>query len=118
MPDKVGELYQKLQGVEYDSNKKTRIRRFLHTYSHFDQIAQPEHDLSVLAETPAILRKVLDLIRHCDPGHFTSMTALATQQTDEYLMLARPAMPHRQGIAFVVTSVAAIASRVVVSPYR
>lgn len=83
VPDKVGELYQKLQGVEYDSNKKTRILRFLHTYSHFDQVAQPEHDLSVLAETPAVLREVLDFIRHCDPGHFTSMTALATQQTDE-----------------------------------
>ena len=40
-------------------------------------------DLSVLAETPAILREVLDFIRHCDPGHFTSWTALATQQTDE-----------------------------------
>jgi len=40
-------------------------------------------DLSVLAETPAILREVLDFIRHFDPGHFTSMTALATPQTDE-----------------------------------
>ena len=76
VPDKPGELYQKLEGVQYDAAKKIRILRFLHTYSHFDQVAEPDHDLSALSETPAILQEVLALIRHCDPAHFKSMTDL------------------------------------------
>lgn len=76
VPDKPGELFQKLECIDYDPAKKTRILRFLHTYSHFDQVAEPDHDPSVLSETPAILREVLALIRRCDPGHFQSMEAL------------------------------------------
>ena len=76
VPDKPGELYQKLEGVQYDAAKKIRILRFLHTYSHFDQVSEPDNDLSALSETPAILQEVLALIRHCDPAHFKSMTDL------------------------------------------
>jgi wobble nucleotide-excising tRNase len=76
VPDRPGELYQKLDSIQYDAAKKTRILRFLHTYSHFDQVAEPDHDLSVLSETPAILQDVLALIRECDPGHCKSMTEL------------------------------------------
>ncbi|CAG2150751.1 hypothetical protein LMG19282_03842 [Cupriavidus campinensis] len=78
VPDKPGELFQKLEAVQYDTAKKTRILRFLHTYSHFDQVAEPDHDLSLLSETPAILQEVLALIRKCDPEHFRSMTDLIT----------------------------------------
>lgn len=80
VPDKPGELYQKLESVQYDAAKKIRILRFLHTYSHFDQVAEPDHDLSVLSETPAILREVLALIGHCDPAHFKSMAELVCPQ--------------------------------------
>lgn len=76
VPDKPGELFQKLECIDYDPAKKTRILRFLHTYSHFDQVAEPDHDPSVLSETPAILQEVLALISHCDPGHFQSMATL------------------------------------------
>lgn len=76
IPDRPGELFQKLEAVPYDTAKKTRILRFLHTYSHFDQVAEPDHDPSVLSETPAILQDVLALIRECDPEHFKSMTRL------------------------------------------
>ncbi|WP_082728167.1 AAA family ATPase [Burkholderia mayonis] len=76
VPDKPGELFQKLEAIQYDAAKKTRILRFLHTYSHFDQVAEPDHDMSVLSETPAILQEVLELIRECDPAHFKSMTDL------------------------------------------
>lgn len=81
VPDKPGELFQKLEGVTYDTAKKTRILRFLHTYSHFDQVAEPDHDASVLSETPAVLRDVLDLIRSCDPEHFRSMCDLVAPAT-------------------------------------
>ena len=76
IPDKPGELFQKLECVDYDAAKKTRILRFLHTYSHFDQVTEADHDPSVLSETPAILREVLSLIYHCDAGHYKSMEVL------------------------------------------
>jgi wobble nucleotide-excising tRNase len=79
IPDKPGELFQKLECVEYDTAKKTRILRFLHTYSHFDQVTEPDHDPSVLSETPAILQEVLGLIRVCDPEHFQRMLHLVSQ---------------------------------------
>ena len=78
VPDKPGELFQKLESVDYDAAKKTRILRFLHTYSHFDQVAEPDHDPSVLSETPAILQEVLALISHCDPNHYKSMEVLVS----------------------------------------
>ncbi len=76
IPDKPGELYQKLECVDYDASKKTRILRFLHTYSHLDQVVEPDHDPSVLSETPAILQEVLALICQCDPMHYKSMVEL------------------------------------------
>ena len=76
VPDKPGELFQKLEAVPYDTAKKTRILRFLNTYSHFDQVAEPDHDPSVLSETPAVLQEVLAMIRECDPEHFKGMTHL------------------------------------------
>lgn len=76
VPDKPGELFQKLEYIQYDTVKKTRILRFLHTYSHFDQVAEPGHDPSLLSETPIILQDVLALIRECDPEHFRCMTDL------------------------------------------
>ncbi|MEX8503969.1 AAA family ATPase [Leptothrix ochracea] len=78
IPDKPGELFQKLECIEYDTAKKTRILRFLHTYSHFDQVAEPDHDPSVLSETPAILQELLEFIRHCDPNHYERMAALVS----------------------------------------
>jgi wobble nucleotide-excising tRNase len=73
LPDRAGELFKKFEGIDFDTAKKTRILRFLHTYSHFDLIAEPDHDVSVLSETPAILKDVIELIRHCDEGHCKSM---------------------------------------------
>lgn len=81
VPDKPGELFQKLEAVPYDPAKKTRILRFLHTYSHFDQVAEPDHDPSVLSETPAILQEVLALIRECDPDHYKCMTDMVNSSS-------------------------------------
>lgn len=76
VPDKPGDLYQKLEATSFDQAKKIRILRFLHTYSHLDGIAEPHHDVAVLSETPAVLQDVLALIRHCDEEHFNGMVAL------------------------------------------
>jgi AAA domain/DEAD/DEAH box helicase len=76
-PERSGELYQQLLAVEgFDEAKKARIIRFTNTYSHNGQINEPEHDLSLLVETPYILRDILALIEHIDPEHFRGMAGL------------------------------------------
>ena len=79
LPHISGGLAQKLDVIECDTRRKTRILRFLHTHSHFDSVPEPDHDLSILSETQAILEDLLALIRACDPGHFKNMTALLAQ---------------------------------------
>jgi wobble nucleotide-excising tRNase len=76
LPGNSGELHQQLEQIRFDVAKKTRILRFLHTHSHYGQIAEPEHDLSVLTETQAILQDLLALIREVDPEHYAGMEAL------------------------------------------
>lgn len=72
-PHMGGDLHAKLEEVTFDPAKKARILRFLHTHSHAAQIEEPEHDLSVLSETPAVLNDVLDLIKSVDDQHFNGM---------------------------------------------
>lgn len=76
-PVQTGELREQLNGVSFDAAKKARILRFLHTFSHEGKISEGEHDLSILAETPQVLRDVLDLIESEDSRHFSEMKSLA-----------------------------------------
>jgi wobble nucleotide-excising tRNase len=69
-------LYHKLELVQFDEAKKARILRFLNTYSHFDQIGDPDHDISVLSETPSILQDILRLIKTTDRSHYDGMLSL------------------------------------------
>lgn len=71
-----GDLFGKLSEIKGDVAAKTRVLRFLNTYSHGDAVAQPDHDPTILAETPAVLREVLELIRVNDPVHYDAMVAL------------------------------------------
>lgn len=80
VPGRSNELYQQLELIDCDQGAKTRILRFLHTHSHHGRIADPEHDPSVLAETPAVLRDVLSLIEKVDPGHYAGMESLVRPQ--------------------------------------
>lgn len=73
VPGKAGNLRQQLESVKGDAASKARILRFLHTHSHMEQIGEPEHDLSVLSETPAILAEVLALIMENDRSHYDAM---------------------------------------------
>lgn len=73
-PAHSGELNQQLDQVTgFDPAKKARILRFLHTYSHDGKIGEPEHDLSILAETPQVLKELLELIATEDAKHFDEM---------------------------------------------
>ncbi|MEZ4221377.1 MAG: AAA family ATPase [Polyangiaceae bacterium] len=75
-PDCPGDLAKRLDRVDFDSGKKTRILRLLNTYSHSSGIAEPEHDPSVLAETRPVLADVLEMIKSVDPTHYASMEQL------------------------------------------
>lgn len=76
-------LQAKIEEVQFDTAKKNRILRFIHTYSHFDQIADPEHDPSILQESQAIMRDVLEFIKAVDENHFTSMDALLADSEEK-----------------------------------
>jgi wobble nucleotide-excising tRNase len=76
IPDVPGELYDRLEAVDFDQAKKTRILRFLHTYSHMLQVPDVSHDLSLLSEAPAILKDLLDLLESADAHHFRRMLAI------------------------------------------
>lgn len=69
-------LYAKMENSNFDSAKKTSILRFLNVHSHESQIGQDEHDSSILAETPEIMKLVLEFIEHEDKRHYDQMITL------------------------------------------
>jgi len=75
-PSTSGGLWRKMQEIDYDEHAKIRILRFVHTHSHSDAIGEPDHDLSHLGETPAVLRDLLKLIEKLDGGHYAEMERL------------------------------------------
>jgi hypothetical protein len=66
----------RLDEVEFDEGKKIRILSFLNAFSHGDEVDDGDHDLSLLAETPAVLRDLLALMEAEDPKHVAAMRAL------------------------------------------
>lgn len=76
VPHQTGDLYKQLDAIDHDNGAKTRVLRFLHAFSHMDQIADPEHNPSMLAEARSVLRDLFALIEHTDAAHFKSMNQL------------------------------------------
>ena len=72
-PDISGSLWRKLEDIEFDEVKKTKIRRFVDSYSHADAIEEPEHDLSLLSEARSVLKDILDLMQSMDDSHYRAM---------------------------------------------
>ena len=77
-------LWKRLDHVDFNPEKKVRILRLLHTYSHSESIEEPAHDLTLLSETRAVLCDLLDLIKNEDPRHYQAMKRLvsASEETD------------------------------------
>ncbi len=73
-----GGLYKKLRDLEFNNAKKARILRFLQTHSHSGEVDDPEHDVSILSETPEVLKDLLDLIESEDERHFKEMEKAIT----------------------------------------
>ena len=82
-PQMSGDLRQKVERVKFDPAKKSRILRFMHTYSHADTIGEPAHDLSHLSEGGPVLRDLLDLMNAEDPAHFAAMSELTGTSDEE-----------------------------------
>lgn len=72
-PEMSDDIRLKLDRIQFDTAKKTRILRLLHTYSHSEAIVEPEHDLSVLSETQPVLLDLLDLMKAEDEGHYLGL---------------------------------------------
>jgi len=82
-PATSGTLWRKMKGSTFDEAKKLRILRFLHTYSHSGAVGEPEHDPSLLAETGAVLKDLLQFMEAHDKAHFDAMIELVTKRTAE-----------------------------------
>ena len=81
-PQISGDLWQKLMAVPFDEAKKLRILRFLHTHSHSIAVEEPEHDMTALAEGPAVLKDLLEMIESLDGAHFSAMVQLVALPAD------------------------------------
>lgn len=82
-PEMSGDLAPRLERVDFDSAKKTRILRLLNTYSHAGAIADPGHDLSLLAETQPVLRDILEMMMVVDREHYDGLLKLVAVQPIE-----------------------------------
>lgn len=75
-PQEGGDLYKSLEKCLCDPAVKARLLRFLDSYSHNQTVGDDGHDLSILAETPHIMKDVIRLIETEDKKHFDEMVAL------------------------------------------
>jgi wobble nucleotide-excising tRNase len=82
-PEMSGDLQPRLDRVSFDNAKKTRILRLLNTYSHAGAISDPEHDLSLLAETQPVLREVLELMEAVDRDHYLGLIKMVAPSSVE-----------------------------------
>jgi wobble nucleotide-excising tRNase len=82
-PQVAGDLWRKMEDVDFDETKKLRILRFVHTYSHGDSIGEPQHDPSLLGEARSVLRDLLEFIKAQDANHFVAMEELVRQPEAE-----------------------------------
>jgi wobble nucleotide-excising tRNase len=82
-PEMSGDLGPRLERVNFDSARKTRILRLLNTYSHAGAIADPGHDLSLLAETQPVLRDTLEMMMAVDREHYDGLLKLVAPQPVE-----------------------------------
>ncbi len=94
-PRIAGELWQKLNDVAFDEEKKVRIARFVHTHSHGHTVGEPEHDPSLLGEARAVLADLLELIKSEDAQHYTAMVGLFSDPVAEVdsVCLPSPNLP-------------------------
>ena len=64
-------LFHRLDKIDFDPKKKTRIYRFIETHSHprYESGVQ-DFDMTILGETLDILNDLLELVEHEDKKHY------------------------------------------------
>lgn len=82
-PEMSGDLGPRLERVDFDNAKKTRILRLLNTYSHARAITEPGHDLYLLAEIQPVLLDTLQMMVSVDRAHYEGMLKLVAPQKIE-----------------------------------
>ena len=82
-PEISGDLWKKMESVDFEEAKKLRILRFLHTHSHSDTVGEPEHDPSLLVEARSVLKDLLELIESEDKAHYDAMVKLVKLRAGE-----------------------------------
>ena len=72
-------LFHRLNKIDFDKKKKTRIHRFIETHSHprYESGVQ-DFDMTILGETPDILNDILGLVEHEDKKHYDFLVVSVT----------------------------------------
>ena len=91
-PEKMGSFHGSMRAVldsnpGLDDSVRTRIERYLHTYSHMEEadITRPLDP----SEATTVLQSLFQLMNHVDPEHFKSMCkALGFEESDMKTLLA------------------------------
>ena len=65
----------RMKKLNMDAKTLAVLNRFLNIHSHGDDVAAPEHDLSLLSETPKVMQVVLDVMRAEDKEHVERLEA-------------------------------------------
>ncbi len=81
VPNRQGELFHKMENIQYDGAIKTRILRLLNFYSHMAVASEPGHDPTVLSETQDVIRELLEMIKALDENHYNGMVSLISTNT-------------------------------------
>jgi wobble nucleotide-excising tRNase len=77
------ELLDQMKSSTLDPTKRTRLYRFLNTYSHREVIEEQQHDLTLLAQTPQILLDLMDFMATEDKKHFDEMVKAISSAEDD-----------------------------------
>ncbi|MEK7550312.1 MAG: AAA family ATPase [Patescibacteria group bacterium] len=76
----VTDIHKRLEHIEFDSIKKTRIERFVQTHSHprYESGVQ-DFDMTILSETRSIVNDLLELVKTEDERHYNFMLKSITE---------------------------------------
>lgn len=98
-PEMSGDLGPRLERVNFDNAKKTRILRLLNTYSHARAILDPEHDLSLLSETQPVLLDVLEMMKAVDREHYEGLEKLVASPVFPAAMQSHQSVERTSGVS-------------------
>ena len=76
-------LWSQMRAIEFDEEKKSRIYRYMQTHSHRGAVGNLDEDLTLLGESRAVLKDVLDFMQAADADHVSRMIARVTNAGGE-----------------------------------